>query len=166
MKNSAAITKEGNTYLKTRSSVGVLGTAQRILLYVRIESRMVLKKRHLYTVSLFLESIIVACGLRVDLSRSGSLPLLYSDYLYLANRVGRCLQSQYQVNGLVVSGDKGGKTSIDSALLSTFLASASRRAIQIYQSSIVKIPASTSKLWFILGQDEKRLRKEHEQWLS
>ena len=107
---------------------------------------MVLKKRHLYTVSLFLESIIVACGLRVDLSRSGSLPLLYSDYLYLANRVGRCLQSQYQVNGLVVSGDKGGKTSIDSALLSTFLASASRRAIQIYQSSIVKIPASTSQL--------------------
>lgn len=81
MKNSAAITKEGNTYLKTRSSVGVLGTAQRILLYVRIESRMVLKKRHLYTVSLFLESIIVACGLRVDFSRSGSLPLLYSDYL-------------------------------------------------------------------------------------
>ena len=51
---------------------------------------------------------------------------------YLANRVGRRLQSQYRVNGLVVSGDKGGKTSIDAALLSTLLASASRRVIQTY----------------------------------
>ena len=112
------------------------------------------------------ELIIVVCGLRADFSRSGSLPLLYSDYLYLANRVGRRLQSQYRVNGLVVSGDKGGKTSIDAALLSTLLASASRRVIQTYQLSILKIPASTSKLWFIVGQDERRLREDNEQWLS
>ena len=103
------------------------------------------------------ELIIVVCGLRADFSRSGSLPLLYSDYLYLANRVGRRLQSQYRVNGLVVSGDKGGKTSIDAALLSTLLASASRRVIQTYQHK-----ANLSRLIYDLIHGNSRKIGRHD----